>query len=127
MDKIHLTGIRGYGYTGALAEEQILGQWFEVDLVLWLDLAPPGQSDHLADTHDYRATITTVQHLIKTSKFALLERLASAIAEAILNLPQGSSASIQHVQVSLTKLAAPIPDFTGKITIELTRSRDNRR
>ncbi len=30
MDTIHVTGIRAYGYTGYLAEEQVLGQWFEV-------------------------------------------------------------------------------------------------
>lgn len=31
MDSIHVTGIRCYGYTGLLPEEQVLGQWFEVD------------------------------------------------------------------------------------------------
>ncbi len=36
MDCIHVTGIRAYGYTGYLPEEQSLGQWFEVDLKLWL-------------------------------------------------------------------------------------------
>ena len=39
MDCIYLTGIRAYGYTGYLKEEQVLGQWFEVDVKLWLDLS----------------------------------------------------------------------------------------
>jgi dihydroneopterin aldolase len=116
MDCIHLTQIRAYGYTGALPEEQILGQWFEVDLTLWLDLAQAGQSDRLEDTLDYRAVISTVQTLIKTSKFALLEKLATAIAEAILGFDR-----VSQVEVRLIKPAAPIPDFGGKITIELTR------
>lgn len=117
MDCIQLTGIRCYGYTGYLKEEQVLGQWFEVDLSLWLDLAPAGQSDDIADTLDYRHAIETVKQLVKTSKFALVEKLASAIAEAILKLER-----VQQVQVRLSKLAAPIPDFGGTITIELTRS-----
>lgn len=123
MDAIHLTGIRGYGYTGALPEEQVLGQWFEVDLTLWLDLSAAGCSDRLEDTLDYRRAIATVQQLIQTSKFALLERLATAIAEALLaqEISPGSP-PIQQVQVRLTKLAAPIPNFGGRIAIDLTRS-----
>ena len=116
MDCIHLTGIRCYGYTGYLTEEQVLGQWFEVDLALWLDLSVAGKNDNIDDTLDYRSIISSVQHLVKTSKFALVERLATAIAELSLD-----SKGVTQVQVRLTKLAAPIPDFTGKITIELTR------
>jgi dihydroneopterin aldolase len=119
-DYIYISGIRSYGYTGALLEEQVLGQWFEVDVTLWLDLSHPGKTDRLEDTLDYRAVIAQVQHLIKCSKFALLERLAAAIAESLLEFQL-----IEQVQVKLTKLAAPIPDFAGKVTIELTRQQTN--
>jgi dihydroneopterin aldolase len=118
MDCIQLTGIRCYGYTGYLPEEQVLGQRFEVDLTLWLDLAVAGKSDVIEDTLDYRSVISTVQQLVKTSKFALVERLATAIAESIL-----ASDSVAQVQVRLSKPAAPIPDFSGKVTIEITRSK----
>ncbi|MBD2197223.1 MULTISPECIES: dihydroneopterin aldolase [Calothrix] len=121
MDCIHLTGIRGYGYTGFLAEEQVLGQWFEADVTLWLDLATPGQTDAIADTVDYRSVISLVQSLIKTSKFALVEKLASTIADSILQ----QSDRITQVKVILCKPAAPIPDFGGKILIELTRTQPN--
>ncbi len=118
MDCIHLTDIRAYGYTGALPEEQILGQWFEVDLTLWINLSHAGQSDQLADTLDYCDVIETVQHLIKTSRLVLLERLATLIADSILSFDR-----VTQVRVQLIKPAAPIPDFSGKITIDLTRSR----
>lgn len=118
MDCIHLEGIRCYGYTGYLPEEQVLGQWFEVDLKLWVDLSMSGKSDAIDDTVDYRTIISTVQHLVKTSKFALLERLATAIADSILAVNR-----IEQIQVRLSKPAAPIPDFGGRITIELVRGR----
>ncbi|MGK7883005.1 MAG: dihydroneopterin aldolase, partial [Crocosphaera sp.] len=54
MDFIEVTGIRCYGYTGYLPEEQVLGQWFEVDLTLGVDLKDAGTSDNLDDTSDYR-------------------------------------------------------------------------
>ena len=124
MDVIRLAGIRCYGYTGALPEEQVLGQWFEVNLVLWLDLAQAGASDRLEDTLNYCWVIESVQHLMKTTKFALLERLATAIADAILSSTSPNSTLVNQVQVGLTKLAAPIPDFAGTITIEITRQRN---
>jgi len=122
MDSIHLQGIRCYGYTGFLPEEQVLGQWFQVDLTLWANLAQAGQSDRLEDTLDYRSIIATVQQLVSTAKFALLERLATAIAEAILDPAIHRAIPIQQVQVRLTKPAAPIPGFGGAIVIDLLRS-----
>ena len=40
------------------------------------------------------------------------------IAESVLNLDR-----VSQVRVQLVKPAAPIPDFGGKITIDLTRRR----
>ncbi|MGQ4647473.1 dihydroneopterin aldolase [Lyngbya aestuarii] len=118
MDSIRVTNIRCYGYTGYLPEEQVLGQWFEVNLTMWLDLTDAGKSDEITDTLDYRAAIDRVKQTVKTSKFALVEKLANAIADAILELDK-----VQQVQVQLSKPAAPIPDFGGTITIDITRSR----
>jgi 7,8-dihydroneopterin aldolase/epimerase/oxygenase len=119
MDSMHITGIRSYGYIGALPEEQCLGQWFEVDLILWLDLSVSGQSDFLPDTIDYCDVIEIVQTLIKTSKFLLLERLATVIAEKVLTLDR-----VSEVQVHLAKSAAPIPDFDGKVAVEIKKRRE---
>ncbi|MGK7877575.1 MAG: dihydroneopterin aldolase [Xenococcaceae cyanobacterium] len=117
MDSIQIAGIRCYGYTGFLPEERVLGQWFEVDLTLWLNLAPAGGSDDIEHTVDYRVAIAIVQHVVKTAKFALVEKLATVIADDILKLEP-----VQQVRVQLSKPAAPIPDFGGKITIDITRS-----
>lgn len=118
MDCIEVTGIRSYGYTGFLPEERTLGQWFEVDLTLWVDLQTSGKSDDLNDTVDYRNTIAMVKHIIKTAKFALVEKLADVIAQDILKIEP-----IDKVRVRLSKPAAPIPDFGGRITIDITRSK----
>ncbi len=119
MDIIRLTGIRGYGYIGALPEEQVLGQWFEVDVTLMLDLKTAGQSDRLEDTLNYCSVVEIVQHLIQTSKFSLLEKLATAIADAILK--NKATLPIHQVTIALTKLTPPIPNFSGQVTVEITR------
>jgi 7,8-dihydroneopterin aldolase/epimerase/oxygenase len=120
MDWIRLTQIRCYGFTGFLPEEQVLGQWFEVDLAMQVAVRSAGLSDRIEDTLDYRSVIERVQTLVQTSRFALVERLAEAIATSILEESQ-----VQEVQVQLHKLHAPIPDFNGKITIDITRRRND--
>ena len=117
MDSIQIQGIRSYGYTGYLEEERILGQWFEVNLTLWLDLSTAGESDDLNHTLDYTRAIATVKEIISSSKFALVEKLASAIAQAILDFDL-----VEKVRVQLSKPHAPIPDFGGNIIIDITRS-----
>ncbi len=118
MDSINITGISAYGYTGLLPEEQKLGQWFKVDLTLLVDLATPGKSDGIEDTFDYRNAISLVQSLIKDSKFALIEKLAAIIAEEILKLGK-----VEQVRVQLSKPNAPIPNFSGNIQVDITRSK----
>ena len=117
MDSIQVSGIRAYGYVGYLPEERVLGQWFEVNLTLWVDLAPAGNSDDLSDTLDYREAIAIVKEQISTAKFDLVEKLVSAIADKILSLEK-----VNQVRVQLSKPAAPIPDFSGRITLDITRS-----
>jgi 7,8-dihydroneopterin aldolase/epimerase/oxygenase len=117
-DRIQLSDIRCYGYVGFLPEEQVLGQWFVVDLGIDLDLAAAGRSDALDDTLDYRAVIDRTKTLVKTAKFALVERLAQAIADEILAFSQ-----VVRVNVRLHKPSAPIPEFGGCITIDITRAR----
>ncbi|MBE9112262.1 dihydroneopterin aldolase [Nodosilinea sp. LEGE 07298] len=119
MDAIHLTNIRAYGYTGALPEENVLGQWFQADISLYLDLAMATQGDRLADTHDYRTVINSTQQIIRKAKFALIERLAGAIAISALE----SDSRLQRVTVKVTKLTPPIPDYTGQVAVEISRDR----
>ncbi len=118
MDTIKIDKIRCYGYTGFLPEEQVLGQWFEVNLTIGVDLVKAGKSDAIADTLDYRNAIARVKDLIATKKFALIEKLAHVIAESILELDL-----VQQVSVELSKPAPPIPNFSGQITVTITREK----
>lgn len=117
MDRLQIHDLRCYGYTGYLPEENRLGQWFAVDLTLGLDLTIASQSDELSDTLDYSQVIAQTRHLIETTTFKTIERLAGAIATQILSLPP-----IQQVTVRLTKLHPPIPGFSGQVSVEITRT-----
>ena len=118
MDIISIRDIRGYGYIGFLDAEKVLGQWFEVDLELAVDLAAVGTSDNLQDSVDYRQVIEITKGLIENSRFDLVERLAAAIATELLKIEK-----IQSVRVRLTKPNPPIPDFSGSVLIDITREK----
>lgn len=120
MDKIQLTGIRAYGYTGALPEENVLGQWFEAAVTLYLDLSVATHSDRLADTHNYCTVVEQTQQIIREQRFALIERLAGEIARTAL----ATDARIQRVTVQVIKPTPPIPNFGGQVAVEITRDRD---
>ena len=117
-DRICIKGIRGYGYTGFFAEEQRLGQWFEVDLRISLDLSRTGADDELAHSLDYSQVVQRVRSLVEESRFRTLERLATVICDAVLAFEK-----VERVDTTLTKVAAPIPGFDGRIAIEMSRSR----
>lgn len=119
MDAIEITGLRYYGYTGYFAEERFLGQWFEVDLTLWLDLLAAGQSDCLDDTLDYRQVVDRVRETIQASKGNTIEYLAAQIARSGLQCDR-----VGKIRVRLTKVSPPIPDFPGKIAVEIVRERN---
>lgn len=116
--KIYLKGVKAYGYIGYLPEENVLGQWFEVDATLWVDFEKSTYSDDLEDTVNYISCIRKIEKLIQTQKFKLIERLAGAIADSLLE-----DSKISQVEIKIIK-HPPIPDFLGSVAVEITRSRD---
>ena len=69
--KIYLKGVRAYGYVGYLPEENVLGQWFEVDATLWVDFEKATHNDEIEDTVNYISCIRKIENLIQTQKFKL--------------------------------------------------------
>jgi dUTP pyrophosphatase len=120
VDTIELRGLTFYGYHGAFAEEQRLGQRFVVDLRLGLDLGSAGQHDDLNQTVDYGKVAETVREIVEGRPFRLIEALAEALATAIL---QGYSL-VRQVHVRVAKPSAPVSAApSGLIAVEITRRR----
>jgi ribonuclease HI len=118
--KIYLTGVRAYGYVGLLPEENVLGQWFTVDVAIATDFEAATYSDAISDTLDYRACIHKIETTIQTAKFALIERLAGAIADSLLEDPK-----IERLELRVTKYP-PIPNFQGSVAVEICRDRSTK-
>jgi dihydroneopterin aldolase len=118
VDTLRIRGIRAWGHTGFFDAEQELGQWFEVDLAIRLDLARAGVDDELAHTLNYATVIERVKALVEGSRDRTIERLNTRICDAVLAFPE-----VREVRSSLTKVAAPIAGFDGRVAIEMARRR----
>ncbi|GIX45795.1 MAG: dihydroneopterin aldolase [Candidatus Tectimicrobiota bacterium] len=97
--------------------EQALGQRFEVDVELGLDLRPAAQHDDLARTINYAEVYDTVKRLVEGERFALLEALAEAIAVQV-----GRRFAPQRVRVCVRKPHAPIAGILDHVAVEIERT-----
>lgn len=116
MDVIRLNRMVFYGYHGVSAPEKETGRRFEVDCELEVDLAAPGQSDQLTDTVDYVAIYDMIRTIVEGKAFALIEKLALAIADNLLE-----AFPIFAVTVRVRKMIPPIPGNIDNIEIEVSR------
>ncbi|MBM7856026.1 dihydroneopterin aldolase [Desulfohalotomaculum tongense] len=118
MDKIIMKGMRFYAYHGALPQEQQLGQQFEVDLELFLDLKAAGKTDDLNKTVSYADVYRLVQEIITGQKFKLIESLAETIAARVI-----ADFNVEQVNVQVRKPQAPVPGIFAYMAVEITRTR----
>jgi dihydroneopterin aldolase len=105
-DRLTLRGMRFHARHGVLAHEKVEPQPFEVDVVLHADLGRASETDALADTVDYSALSELVGAIVTGPSFDLLERLAGAIARAVLAATDPSL--VDAVEVRVRKPEAPI-------------------
>jgi 7,8-dihydroneopterin aldolase/epimerase/oxygenase len=118
-DTIEIRGLRVLATHGLLDEEIARAQPFEIDLDLETQLAGAETSDDLRETVDYGPIVATVRFLVENSHFSLLESLAHAIAEAVLD-----DARLDAVTVAVRKLRPPLAADVATVGVRIRRSRD---
>ncbi|HEX6167596.1 MAG TPA: dihydroneopterin aldolase [Acidimicrobiales bacterium] len=118
-DRIELRGLRAMGRVGVLDHERAHDQPLELDLDLVVDLAAAGDSDDLDDTVDYGAVCDGVVATVGERHVALLEALASRVADAVLAL----DGRIAAVEVAVRKLRPPVPHDLATSGVRIERAR----
>ncbi|MDD9150714.1 2-amino-4-hydroxy-6-hydroxymethyldihydropteridine diphosphokinase [Sporolactobacillus sp. CQH2019] len=121
VDKIAVTGMRFYGYHGALPEEKKIGQRFFVDVWLSVDLYGAGTSDSLSQTINYAKIYGLVRDVVEGPSFKLIEAVAEKVAKVLLNaFPR---AEVCHVRV--VKPDPPIAGHYDSVSVEIERRRSS--
>ncbi|TMC51771.1 MAG: dihydroneopterin aldolase [Chloroflexi bacterium] len=117
MDRIELRGMSFQGRHGVRPAERAQPQEFKVDLEIDADLEEAGQSDRLADTVDYTQARKAAQEVIEGQSMKLLESLATAIAQRVLELPRVGAVSVRVAK----RPASMEPIEAAAVRIERTR------
>ena len=118
-DRIILEGMQFYSYHGGSPEERSLGQPFQVDMEVELDLSVAGRSDNRDDTVSYTHLYRVVKEVMEGGPRNLLEAVAEEIAHRALD-----SFPIQAVRVRVKKTRPPIKGAVlSGAAVEVYRSR----
>lgn len=115
-DRVRLVGLRVRGHHGVLPAERRDGQEFVVDVALDLDLRPAGASDDLGATVDYGALAERLAAVVAGEPVALLETLASRLADVCLE-----SLVVRRAEVTVHKPQAPIPVPFADVSVTVVR------
>lgn len=119
MDKIVLTGVKGYGFHGVLPQERVDGQLFVVDVELGVvSVAKAAKTDDLADTVDYGAVAEAIVEIVEGEPVNLIERLAGLVAKRCLEFDH-----VRLARVTVHKPSAPIGVPFADVAVSVMRSR----
>lgn len=118
LARITLSDIGLVGHHGYHAAEQELGQRFEVDVDLWLDIDVPGKSDKLTDAVNYEEVYRLVEKTIREDRFSLLEALSTDLVESIY-----ANFEVEGVAIRIRKPSIPFCPNLGSVEIEVERGR----
>ena len=117
MDKIKIDKLTVFGKHGVYPEENVLGQKFEVSLVLYTDTRKAGLTDNLECSINYGDVCHYVKQFFEENTFQLIERVAEKLAEELLLRYD----LLQKVDVKIEKPWAPILLPVENVGVEISR------
>ena len=121
MDKIKIEKLTVFGKHGVYPEENVLGQKFEVSLVLYTDTRNAGITDDLECSINYGDVCQYVKQFFEENTFQLIERVAERLAENLLLRYD----LLQKVDVKVEKPWAPILIPVENVGVEISRGWHN--
>lgn len=117
MDKIKIEKLTIFGKHGVYPEENVLGQKFEVSIVLYTNVRKAGLTDELECSINYGEVCGYVKHLLEEQTYHLIEKMAEKLAESLLlRYPL-----LEKVDVKVEKPWAPILIPVENVGIEISR------
>lgn len=104
MDRVLLRGLQFYGYHGVHPEETSLGQRFELDIDVEVDLRAAGQTDDLRYTVNYSEMFALAKEIVEGEAHNLIESVAETICQrALAQFPM-----VECLTVEIRKPSAPV-------------------
>ncbi len=109
-----------YAHHGAHEEERTMGQRFEIDVELGLDVRAAAREDKLDACVDYAKVYHNINEAVTEKRFYLIEAVAQHIADKVL-----LDFKVDEVTVRVRKPNVPIKGSIDHVEVEITRRRGN--
>ena len=97
-DQIEVHGLEVFAHHGVYDDEREHGQRFVIDLVLDVDTHIAARTDHLEDAVDYGEVARNVAQFVRSTRFDLLEALATRIADHVLRSPRVATVTVRRAR-----------------------------
>jgi dihydroneopterin aldolase len=121
-DTVFVRGLALHAYHGVMQHEGKVGQTFQLDLVLDIDLAEASRSDKLAHTVGYDQVVEVASQAFCARRYRLVEAAAGAVADAVLE----KFSKVSAVRVTVHKPHAPIAATFADVGVTIARTRRGR-
>ena len=116
MGRVSINDMEFYAYHGHFAEEQVVGNYFRVNVWLETDCHRAAESDHLSDALDYQQVYKVIQEEMQIPSH-LLEHLAGRILAHLGDtFPQ-----VEEASVCIEKMNPPLGGKIKSVSVELKR------
>lgn len=114
MGIIALDGIEFFAYHGVYAEEQKIGNRYQIDIAITTDFSEAAENDKLSDTVNYGDVYEIISGVMKI-KAKLLEHIAQLIIKSIRN----RYPKVELIEVSVSKFNPPIGGVCTRAKVTL--------
>ncbi|NBO29071.1 MAG: dihydroneopterin aldolase [Synechococcaceae bacterium WBA_2_066] len=115
-DAVIIRGLRLWAHVGVLEWERKYGQWFELDINLYLPLAAAGENDDLTETLNYADVIESIRQLARQINCQTIESFSEQVIETI-----DSIYGVMPLEIELRKCNPPIAGFNGCVAVRRRR------
>lgn len=112
--KIELKGLTFFAHHGLYAEEREKGAWFKVDVCFFCNAEQAIKNDELNGTVNYEEVYQIVEAEMK-----IPSKLIEHVAGRMYNRIQMEVAGVNHLQITLYKLEAPLGGPLDYVSIQL--------
>ena len=116
-DRIKITDLHLRAIIGINPDERKNLQDVLINIVLYVDSRPAAKSDDISDSANYRTITKEIIKLVESSKFYLIEKLASEIAAICLRSQQVETVSVNVQKPTALRFAKSVG-----ITIERSKT-----
>ena len=113
MSLITIENMEFYAYHGHFEEEQKIGTWFSLDLIMDVDTSKAELSDELEDTVDYSAVYQVVKE-----QMMIPSKLLENVGRRILNTIKERFPEVKDAQLKVRKMNPPLGGKMAFVSLE---------